>query len=52
MPYHIEQQGEDYCVVNTATDEVIACHSSEEQAQAQIRAINMSEAQQRRDEQR
>ena len=50
MPYHIEQNGRQWCVIKTATGEKVACHDSEEKAQRQIRAINVSEAEQRTQE--
>lgn len=48
MPYHIGEKGSYGCsgypVVKEGTSEVMGCHDSAAAAQAQISAINMSEA--------
>lgn len=42
MPWDIREQDNRYCVYQSDTDELVACHDTREQAQAQIQAIYAS----------
>lgn len=43
MPYQIETRGDEWCVVKEGGGKRYGCHDSEEQAQAQMRALYASE---------
>jgi hypothetical protein len=43
MPWKIEKQNDKFCVVKEADGEVEGCHESNEQAMAQLAALNASE---------
>ena len=40
MPYKVEQQGDDWVVINTETDEVKAHHETKEDAERQVRLLH------------
>lgn len=40
MPYKVEQQGDDWIVINTETDEVKAHHETKEDAERQVRLLH------------
>jgi hypothetical protein len=42
MPFGIIEQADEYCVINTETDEVMACHETEEEAEAQLAALRIN----------
>lgn len=43
MPYTIERRGTEHCVVKEGDGKTLGCHATQEAAQKQIFAINMSE---------
>lgn len=43
MPYKVEKCGEQWCVVNTSTNETKARHDTEDDANGQVRLLHMIE---------
>ncbi len=43
MPYRVAKRKDKYCVEKTPSGEEIACHDSEDEAFAQMRALYASE---------
>ena len=43
-PWHIEERGDEYCVIKDDTDEEVACHPTRAEAEAQIRALYANES--------
>jgi hypothetical protein len=42
MPFGIELREDEYCVINTDTDESMGCHETEEEAEAQLAALRIN----------
>lgn len=42
MPFAIVTRGDEFCVINTDTDEISGCHETEEEAEAQIVALRIN----------
>jgi hypothetical protein len=42
MPFEIVTRGDEFCVINTDTDEISGCHETEEDAEAQIVALRIN----------
>jgi hypothetical protein len=42
MPFGIIRREDEYCVINTETEEVQACHETEEEAEAQLAALRIN----------
>ena len=43
-PWHIEQRDGQYCVIKDSDSSTVACHDTEEEAQAQLRALYANES--------
>ncbi len=43
-PWHVEKRGDKWCVVKDSDGETVACHDTEEEANAQMRALYANEA--------
>lgn len=43
MPYKVMQQGEQWCVMKEGSDKSMGCHDSQDEAEAQMRAIYANE---------
>lgn len=42
-PWHVEKDGDQWCIIKDADGSQVACHDTEEQAQAQLRALYANE---------
>lgn len=47
MPWHIEKRGDEYCVIKDANGSSSGCHPTEDDANAQMRALYASEKEQK-----